>query len=499
MRKQEPGESAAQQGPRRSKLLLLIVALAVIVGLAIYLATTSRDRVRSQVEPAAASRVVTNADQTVPVDPLQPAETPATSVPSAAIVRFRDELGAAVPYVKVELLDRSWTTKSSPPITLVRIPAEEVGDDRIYGVRAAGYESRRFQLAPEALLEGGQTVVLKGTAAVTVRVLAPDGSGIAGATVTCDSFDTDRSKYLRVATKPTRGRGEAAFDGLPGQSSRLKFSVECAGYVSTSSSLRFRRAGLGTQSIDVQLTREGQSVIHGVVRQSGKPVSGAIVELITGRIPDETRTNASGQFAFNDGPNGKIKLRVRPDTAASEPADWFVARMTVVSLPRVEPLRIEVAAGRVVRVVVTDEAGRPKAKVGVCHWEIRGWMRNPVRTNDQGVAVLGGVAFGKAAIGVVHNSSLRETAVPAGANEVKVVIGNKRVLRGQVVDSKGKPVPGALVRSPGFNRRLKTDTEGRFVCDNADPGGGIVLVELGDRAVTLEYSAQDTELRIVLP
>ena len=76
------------------------------------------------------------------------------------------------------------------------------------------------------------------------------------------------------------------------------------------------------------------------------------------------------------------------------------------------------------------------------------------------------------------------------------VSAQKPVLKGTVVDSKGKPVAGALVNVTETNRLAVTDADGKFALKNAKPGDELCIE--GEGFYTKIETAKDDNTRFVL-
>jgi thiol-disulfide isomerase/thioredoxin len=216
--------------------------------------------------------------------------------------------------------------------------------------------------------------------------------------------------------------------------------------------------------------------VGGVVRdETGKRVSGAKVNLtFMLNAPDKpggmgvaygfAETDKDGKWIFKGAPHDPTSTEVyarHPDyfsgNVRPDHVDFDVLRKNahVIQLRR----------GVAVTGTVLDPAGRPVANARI---QVKSVM--PGKTDDKGQFRVTGIVPGKAKLLVLADNfavQLIEVEAAESSKPVEVRLEPGHVLRGRVVDTKGRPMPNTYVsvqkwRTENFIAGFKTDTDGRF-------------------------------------
>ena len=246
-------------------------------------------------------------------------------------------------------------------------------------------------------------------------------------------------------------------------------------------------------SFDFHL-QKGTTIGGAVVDESAKPVSGADVQL-SFNVADPTapgglrarygyvKTNAAGHWTLNGAPPDPSRISVftrHPDVVMSSMqheygvGDWEALRtQRVVSA---------VHLGVVIAGTVTDEQNRPLPNAEVTPTQFG--LINATKGDADGQFQLHGVERGSQKL-VARAPGYAPEVVEVDAKpdmpRVNFRLSKGRVLRGRVVDDKGKPAPDARVHVENWRsiQRLgvymTADSEGRFKWEGA-PSDPFTLV-----------------------
>lgn len=205
-----------------------------------------------------------------------------------------------------------------------------------------------------------------------------------------------------------------------------------------------------------------------IVGAGGQPASAAVLQVLEPSRPEEGALRKIAAFATDAG--GNLGIASLPSLRSvtwlagdPESSPWrFEGRPE--DLPRV----IVLPAGASVSGRFSDARGRPLAEVAV---RIEAWvapgvpvpMARGTRTDEQGAWKLGGLPPGKARIQARRDGFAtyqEQILLPAEA----LHLGNLRLepaasLTFEVIDDRGEPVPGAIVRREG-GTAVSTDASG---------------------------------------
>lgn len=239
------------------------------------------------------------------------------------------------------------------------------------------------------------------------------------------------------------------------------------------------------------VSTQGRPVVGKVVDERGRPVAEAAVDVVLDReglCGQITRTNAAGEFRLAGIKPGPVSLRVEKPGFAR----------TTITIDVKEPpelVRVVLRRGGIVDIVVRDAVtGKPIHGADLNIQRVVGgeWFQG--RTDGRGVARLH-LAPGEYTLTRLFkfgsyrtHPTVERIAVTADRPvRVQIALAPLPVLRGRVVDARGRAVPAAevRVRGPGY-RPVQADGDGRFALawDPTDePGGGPpsgVLVATGE-------------------
>jgi hypothetical protein len=176
---------------------------------------------------------------------------------------------------------------------------------------------------------------------VRVRAVDPDGTGVAGATVTLSPWSRDRPV---LATATTHAAGRAALVPAGGPLERFRVGYGAPGYVGGS-----RDCAASSEEIEVRL--RWTASIAGVARNaaSGRPLAGATIEVGA----SAATSAADGRYRIDGLPlDARLAVRAR--------CPGFVLRGAGAVLPArgVHPLDLDLEPARPLAVQVVDRATR---------------------------------------------------------------------------------------------------------------------------------------------
>ncbi|MBI5833734.1 MAG: carboxypeptidase regulatory-like domain-containing protein [Armatimonadetes bacterium] len=245
-------------------------------------------------------------------------------------------------------------------------------------------------------------------------------------------------------------------------------------------------------SVTVRLTRGRE--LRGVVTEGGRPLDGITIE--RDRSNSATTTDHLGRFVLPAVPPSKEVV-----LTAIEPSGLVRGELTVdATAHRPAPVAFDVApvnrttfSGRVL-----DNLGRPASRAtlrleAVVPSDQSSWGFQ-AETDGEGFYQLAGDMGPPASqpytLSVwAEGRTSTEVSVSTGAAQTQlpdiVMVAVDAVVRGRVVDSDGRPVFYAVVRSPdGFHHddySTRTDAEGRFVLSGLEHGPRRIVAGLDQR------------------
>jgi uncharacterized GH25 family protein len=237
------------------------------------------------------------------------------------------------------------------------------------------------------------------------------------------------------------------------------------------------------QKLPDQLTfnmEPGTSMGGKVVDESGKPVSGATVELIApengthkegevrSQFQAEAHTNDSGMWSINTAPAdaSMVDYQVR--------ASGYFTDQVYRNFPSVADLRNRSATLTIQHAVnisgkVFDPSGKPVANADVTAGE-EGWggVRHRARTNDTGEFTLSGLRPGTVAFAVMADNYAPQlvSSVAPATQPAEIHLSAGTPMKFHVVDSAGKPLTGVEIsvdqwRNASYmDYSMRTNTDG---------------------------------------
>ena len=236
-------------------------------------------------------------------------------------------------------------------------------------------------------------------------------------------------------------------------------------------------------------------VLSGSVRgPDGKPVEGAVIIYRSLGAPGRelaamTKTDADGRFRADLKTAGPVYVRVS--------AKGLAARSFEKVQPG-SPLAVALDRGQTIQGLVRDSAGEPLAQatvvaspsfgVATSGWDA-GTQSIETRTDARGAFRIEGIGPGLHSLRAIARGygSAYQSDVRPGAT-VNLMARPGGWLAGRVIDPKGLPVRGALVRAgkePQFwwtSPVEATDAEGRFELGGLDPGTYSIVARHADFA-----------------
>lgn len=309
---------------------------------------------------------------------------------------------------------------------------------------------------------------------VTGKVLMPDGSPAAGATVELRNLWWDRRPITTVKTdesgafkaSPPVGKYllHAILGDLVAEDRRTSISVETGG-----------SAG------PYELKLEKGCVVSGVVTEkaTGKPMEGVRVITDSG---DSVETSATGSYS--------LVLPRRSHRISALKDGFYRPIVEIAASGDTRSLSIELRPGLTIKGKVTDSEGKPVvgARVGQSRYSF--YFEN-TKTNDQGEYVLAGFdpdsppEISARADGFESVYDEKVVFTP-GATEAtldfKLDTLKTRMLSGRVTTKDGKPAAGATV-TYGMgtnwvdNKTATTDADGRYAMEVISQDKNIVMAQ----------------------
>ncbi|HYO12549.1 MAG TPA: carboxypeptidase-like regulatory domain-containing protein [Thermoanaerobaculia bacterium] len=351
------------------------------------------------------------------------------------------------------------TTDTAGRFEIRRLPAGRFDLE----ARAQGYPPVVVRGLP---LEGGAavdlgTVILPPGVTVEGTVVDSTGKPVAGADVQVLPLDALPGRLLHSS------RDEVPKSGLDGrftitglrEGQRVELQGWKQGHVAQPTVVEVPPPG------PVRLVLTPAVRITGrVVREDGKPISGAWVYFFREGSGSGIPTDDQGRFEMRKGP-GEIDIRATADGYLPKEM-----RIEAAAGQEVEDLRIVLRKGAVVtgRVLGPDGAPVPGAEVRALLApsgnRFHSLAAPEVKADGEGRYRLEGIPEGRRSIAASHpelQRAVKDLDVRPGENRLDLQLGQGFPVTGRVVDAEGRPVEGARVvlsLAPGlgeFPRALK--------------------------------------------
>ncbi|HYG35099.1 MAG TPA: carboxypeptidase regulatory-like domain-containing protein, partial [Clostridia bacterium] len=247
---------------------------------------------------------------------------------------------------------------------------------------------------------------------------------------------------------------------------------------------RWRNPTDFSQNYTMKLER-GTTIAGIVVDEDGQPVPGVKVvfpgpgidlakrENITFGPDTGTQTDTAGRWSCT-----MIPKEFEGFSIVLEHPNFAVTRAAVaVNKPESTNLVLTIRHGVTVAGLVTDLQGQPIGGASVRQVHSSDEPKRSTQTDLSGQFALEHMNSGELMLAVQAQGFAPEvmtTNVSSSAIEMRVLLGPGQVLRGRVIDSQGKPVCNAEVRTDwdfqgqrNIEWSTKTDQEGRFSWDSA--------------------------------
>jgi len=268
-------------------------------------------------------------------------------------------------------------------------------------------------------------------------------------------------------------------------------------------------ASLGTpiagEQVSVYMTaRPGEQVWFSVLDPQDQPIEGAWVEVEWDVGPSRHKARAEdfqegGYFFVRAAPMGVLKAR------AGAPG-FATARFTPLMLPQINPMTQTVRLVKAVPLVgvVLDEAGESLADFDIAYWSPEGVeLRNRVAFagSQDGRFEVAGAPGGALAL-FAEDADHRRSEVlwlsdTGPRDELELVVGHGRQVRGRVVIAAGLAVGGASVGLGAGVRYLQLDPRG---LSPVDSDGGFDLAGVpADGGILVVRAPGFSELRVAIP
>ncbi|HET6374307.1 MAG TPA: carboxypeptidase regulatory-like domain-containing protein [Candidatus Polarisedimenticolia bacterium] len=370
----------------------------------------------------------------------------------------------------------------------------------------------------EVLLDAGSTI--------TGRLVASDGTPVAGASVTASRRREGGGGIIMIQSGGPgrgggRGRGGPMSDDLQPVLSTVDGDFTVRGARPGVWSLAIESPGFAPHSVaGLKLENSGNLDAGEIVLAPGAVLKGRVVSTTGEPIPlangvvrrdfltlSEFTTTSDGTFVTSDLlPGEPVTLRIDTESHAAYEKGGLI--------PPMEDLVVTLAAAsRVGGKVVTGAARRPVQDFSIAISRTRsagggGGMMMNMRMGGEEVAVhaedgaftIDDVDPGKVTITArapgYKESTLRELEIPEGGalEGLEFVVDKAGTVAGTVMDDRGRPLPGVKVQqkeaSGGFGMMIRSGEDGGTTTD----GDGRFLVAGLDRGpATLTFTHRDFE------
>jgi protocatechuate 3,4-dioxygenase beta subunit len=456
-------------------------------------------------------------------------------LPSSAEARPGDGQPLTFALPPATALDGVVTDGSGRPVAGAEVQARSASSrfrDETPEISARSGADGRFHLASLAI---GQMYEVAATRA-----------GFAAATLSVEAVPAGKSVPLRIVLRhgssvagrimDREGRPVAGAELILHPASRRGQSWEGETTARSDSAGRFELGDLGPGRFDLQATHHGfaPTTVHGVEIPTAPRtvdlgemtlVPGAVIE---GRVTDRRGApvaQAEIDFGCSDffpmgrprsaqsqpaatGPDGRFRFEdLAPESSCSliiRHAGYTTARLPGVKAPTSEPLRVELAAARVLNGRVVGPLGEPVQGASIDQIETRqirlggsgsGMTSSESggRTDAEGRFQLNELAAGPVDLIVSAEGYKRRTlngieAPEAGGPELAISLEKGEALTGKVVDSHGEPVAAAALHAlpeeplTHGSREVEavTDGDGRYRLEGLETGRYSVQAESPD-------------------
>jgi protocatechuate 3,4-dioxygenase beta subunit len=433
-------------------------------------------------------------------------------VPAGSITgRVVDAAGQPLARVRIEALPSSSTGEPAQERAAWsradgRFRLSPLPPGKLYEVIAIQEGFAPASVKADALPSGRQPtpvrIVLERGATMLGKILDPEGKPVPGAELTLTlSEEAMFSQGLSWNGSPV-GRTASGAGGsfaiphlVPG---RFRLRVTRKGFVPLSLSevevpVKTARIDLGALTLD-----RGSSVEGLVTDAAGLPLMDAEVELSPTIDPRgsgffdtesfaEAQTDSVGHFRFED-----LRRGARFDVSATHPGH-VPARLRAVEAPTLEPLRIELKAGRTLAGRVKGPAGEPVPQAGLfLEGDPAAGQRFLGDTGEDGRFRCAGIEPGTVSLVVqvagYQSARLKDVRIPeeSDVEGLEITLSKASVLEIRAYDNRRQPVAGAWVTAhlqdlEGWGARghteVRTDDEGRCRLENLDLGRYYVSAE----------------------
>ena len=383
----------------------------------------------------------------------------------------------------------------------------EAPETRRIVIRASGYGS--VELIAPLVGRMQRDIMLTPEATLTGRVVDARGEGVPMANVRVawdEAAPRPGSEHPAAARAVTDSNGRFELSSLSG--GRLRVEAFARGRVVPPTTVE-----LGAGEVkDIELVVAERGVLRGRVIEGGKPVSGVLVydraELPTYQsrsqvvsVINEAVSQEDGTFVLDGLPIGALSLGTSPHRLRTP--------TTIQVRPGDQVVEIEVERlGSLVGTVRRNGKAVPQTSVGASGTS---WVsKRTTETDENGRYDLPGLEADdyllyayNATLGAFSTTDKKVRVAIDGTTEADIDLSFGARISGIIVDAKGAPVAGAVVRfvsTPGGDgSRCVSDRIGRFSCASMMGGRSYRVEVAGSEASPAPYAfvgPAPTQLRL---